>query len=61
MKTKQSDGDSKYINVPEAAELTRLSEISIRRYLTKKLLTRYKVFGRTLLRRDEVLALIRKA
>ena len=50
-----------FINVPEAAELLRLSDISIRRYLTKKMLTRYKVFGRTLLKREEVMALVRRA
>lgn len=61
MKAKPQVQDPKFINVPEAAELTRLSEVSIRRYLTRKLLTRYKVFGRTLLKRDEVMALIRKA
>ena len=53
--------DAIYISIPEAAELTRLSEVSIRRYLTKKILVRYKAMGRTLLRRDDVLAMIKKA
>jgi excisionase family DNA binding protein len=48
-----------YITVREAAELLRLSEISIRRYLTKKILARYKAGGRTLLRRDDVVAMIK--
>lgn len=48
-----------YVTVSESAEILRLSEISIRRYLTKKILARYKVGGRTLLRRDEVLALVK--
>ena len=48
-----------YITVAEAADFLRLSEISIRRYLTKKILKRYKVGARTLLRRDEVLGLIK--
>jgi len=48
-----------YITVGEAAEILRLSEISIRRYLTKKVLARYKAGGRTLLRRDDVVALIK--
>ena len=48
-----------YITVAEAAEILRLSQISIRRYLTKKILARYKAGGRTLLRRDDVVALIK--
>lgn len=49
-----------YMTVAEAAHLLRLSEISIRRFLTKNILTRYKVgLGRTLLLREEVLGLIK--
>jgi len=50
-----------YITVRETAELTRLSEISIRRYLTQKKLTRYKCGGRTLVRLADAEALIREA
>jgi Helix-turn-helix domain len=50
---------SPYITVREAAEILRMSEISIRRYLTKKILVRYKAGGRTLLRHDEVVAMIK--
>jgi excisionase family DNA binding protein len=50
---------SPYITVAESAEILRLSEISIRRFLTKKILVRHKVGGRTLLRRDDVLALVK--
>lgn len=54
------------ISVPEAASLLRLSEKSIRRLLTEKRLTRFKVGvasvkSRTLLLRSEVVALIHKA
>jgi excisionase family DNA binding protein len=55
-----------YISVPEAASLLRLSDKSIRRLLTEKRLTRFKVGAasvksRTLLLRAEVVALIHKA
>jgi hypothetical protein len=56
-----SDATAEYINVAEAADLLRLSEISIRRYLTKKVLVRYKAGARTLLRRSEVVGLIKQA
>ena len=55
-----------YIGIPEAAHLLRLSDKSIRRLLTEKKLTRFKVGAasvksRTLLLRSEVVALIHKA
>jgi len=50
-----------YIAVREAAVLLRLSEISIRRYLTQGRLRRFKAGSRTLLRRDDVLALVKPA
>jgi len=55
-----------YIGIPEAAHLLRLSDKSIRRLLTEKKLTRYKVGAasvksRTLLLRSEVVGLIQKA
>jgi excisionase family DNA binding protein len=54
------------ISVKEAAAILRLSEISVRRYLTQKRLARYKAggrgrFGRTLVSRAQVLGLIREA
>jgi excisionase family DNA binding protein len=49
------------VNVREAAALVRLSEVSIRRYLTQKKLRRYKIGGRTLVRKSEVLGLIKEA
>ena len=53
------------ISVKEAAALLRLSEISIRRYLTQKKLRRFKVGPgrgrRTLLSLNQVLGLIREA
>lgn len=55
------DEAGQYITVKEAAQIVRLSEISIRRYLTKKILVRYKIGGRTLLRRDDVVAMIKSA
>jgi excisionase family DNA binding protein len=54
-----------YISIPEAASLLRLSDKSIRRLLTEKRLTRFKVGAsvksRTLVLRSEVVALIQKA
>jgi excisionase family DNA binding protein len=58
---RQSDAAGPYIAVREAAHLLRLSEVSVRRFLTEKRLKRYKAAGRTLLRRDEVLALVKPA
>jgi hypothetical protein len=55
-----TDSAEQFINVKEAAALLRMAEISIRRFLTKKKLTRYKAAGRTLLRRDQVLGLIKE-
>jgi len=52
---------SRHISVAEAAEILRLSEISIRRFLTQKKLVRYKVGGRTLVLRSEVEAMIKRA
>jgi len=52
---------AEFITVPEAAEILRMSEISIRRFLTKNILIRYKAGNRTLLRRDDVLGMIKRA
>jgi len=50
-----------FVSVPEAAELLRISPVSIRRYLRLKKLRRFKVGARTLLSHDEVLGLIHEA
>jgi len=57
----QSTHAADFITCKEAAALLKLSEISIRRFLTQKKLRRYKVGARTLLRHDEVLGLVREA
>jgi hypothetical protein len=55
----------RFVDIPGAAALLCVSEATIRRYLTRKTLKRYKVGKgpntRTLLNRDEVLSLIREA
>ena len=48
------------MTVREAAQLLRLSEISIRRFLTLKKLKRFKAGARTLLLQSEVLGLIKE-
>jgi excisionase family DNA binding protein len=50
-----------FITCKEAAAILKLSEISIRRFLTQKKLKRYKAGSRTLIRRSEVLAMIHEA
>ncbi|MBZ5641596.1 MAG: helix-turn-helix domain-containing protein [Acidobacteriia bacterium] len=59
----KAKGQEVYLTVREAANILRLSEISVRRFLTKKKLKRYKVggkvTGRTLLLQSEVIALIK--
>jgi hypothetical protein len=52
--------ETQFLDVPGAMELTTYSEPSIRRLLTQKKLTRYKLGGRTLIDRAELLSLIRK-
>jgi excisionase family DNA binding protein len=49
-----------FITVKEAAGILKLSEISVRRFLTKRKLKRFKAGARTLIRLSEVLALIRE-
>ena len=60
IKATVSSDDPEFINVREAAALLRLSEISIRRLLWKKQLKRFKAGGRTLVKRSQVLSLIRE-
>jgi excisionase family DNA binding protein len=50
-----------YVSVREAARLLKVSEISIRRFLTQKKLRRFKVGRRTLLLHSEVVGLIHEA
>ncbi len=50
-----------FFTVAEAAECTRSSEATIRRKLTSGELHRYKFFGRTLIKKSELLGLIREA
>jgi excisionase family DNA binding protein len=47
-----------YVTVSEAAELVRVSEVTIRRYLGLKRLKRHKFGTRTLLNRADVLGLV---
>jgi excisionase family DNA binding protein len=49
-----------FVSVAEAAQLLRMSAVSIRRYLGQGKLKRYKVGARTLLRHDHVMALVRE-
>ena len=49
-----------FVSVAEAAELLRVSVVSIRRYLGQKKLKRFKVGARTLLQRNDVMALVRE-
>lgn len=52
---------NQYVTVREAARLLKLSEISIRRFLSQKRLRRFKVGSRTLLLHSEVVGLIRES
>jgi hypothetical protein len=55
------DPDERFCTCKEAAAILKMSEISIRRFLTQKRLTRLKCGARTLLRLSEVLAMVREA
>lgn len=52
-----SAGD--FITCKEAAAILKISEISVRRFLTQKKLRRYKCGARTLVSHSEVSSLIR--
>jgi hypothetical protein len=52
--------DGPYVDVAQAAHLLRLSEISVRRFLTQQRLRRFKCGARTLLLRREVLGLVKE-
>ena len=49
-----------FISVKAAAELLSVSQVSIRRYLGQGQLKRFKFGSRTLLRRDDVMGLVRE-
>jgi excisionase family DNA binding protein len=59
-KQQQQSKDGIYLTVREAADLLRLSEISVRRFLTQQRLRRFKAGSRTLLLRSDVLNLVKK-
>lgn len=54
-------GQQQFLSVQEAADLLRVSVVSIRRYLGQGKLKRYKVGARTLVRHSDVMALVREA
>jgi excisionase family DNA binding protein len=56
-----SELQQRFVSVQEAAEMLRISQVSIRRYLGQGKLKRFKVGSRTLLRHDEVMGLIRES
>lgn len=56
----QKPVEGPFLSVSEAAQLLTISRVSIRRYLGMGKLKKYKVGARTLLRRDDVLALVRE-
>jgi excisionase family DNA binding protein len=49
-----------FISVKAAAELLSVSQVSIRRYLGQGQLKRFKFGSRTLVRRDDVMGLVRE-
>ena len=51
----------KYMTVKETADFTRKSEAAIRLHLSQGVLTRFKFFGRTLIKFSEIESLIKKA
>lgn len=50
-----------FIDVSGAAEMVFVKRPTIRNWLTRGKLTRYKIGGRTLVRRSELLALVKEA
>jgi excisionase family DNA binding protein len=53
----ENNPPSEYLSVTGAAQLMGVSEASIRRFLTKKKLKRYKIGARTVVKRSDALAL----
>lgn len=60
--TRSAPSDSRacvaFLSVKEAADMLKLSQVSIRRYLGQGKLKRFKVGARTLIRQDDVIALV---
>ncbi len=54
-----TDGQAEYMSVKTAATFLSLSDITIRRLLTQKRLTRFKAAGRTLVSAAEVRDLVK--
>lgn len=50
---------SDFLTCREASRIVRLSEVSIRRLLTKGRLRKFKIGGRTLVSRAELLGLVK--
>jgi excisionase family DNA binding protein len=50
---------SQFITCREAAEIGHMHEVTVRRYLAEKKLTRFKLGRKTLIRREDFMALIR--
>lgn len=49
---------SEFVTCREASEIGHMHEVTVRRYLAEKKLTRYKLGRKTLIRRVEFMALI---
>jgi excisionase family DNA binding protein len=50
-----------FLSVKEAADMLKISQVSIRRYLGQGKLKRFKVGARTLIRHSDVMGLVREA
>jgi hypothetical protein len=50
-----------FVTCRQAAEFLKISEVSVRRFLTQKKLVRYKCGSRTLLNFSQVVGLIRES
>ncbi|MCU1305232.1 MAG: hypothetical protein JWQ87_5516 [Candidatus Sulfotelmatobacter sp.] len=48
------------ISIPTGAEMLSLSEATIRRYLTQKVLRRFKVGNRTLIKVGDLMGLVKE-
>ena len=58
--TQKSITEGPFLSVSQAAELLTVSKVSIRRYLSLGKLKRFKFGSRTLIRRDDLLSLVRE-
>jgi len=50
-----------FVSVREGAALSKVAEITLRRWLTQKKLRRYKIGSRTLIKTSDLMGLIREA